>query len=354
MKYISRTVWILSIISLLTDVASEMLYPIMPVFLQSIGFSVVLIGVLEGIAEATAGICKGYFGKLSDNSGKRAPFIQWGYILSALTKPMMVFGLHRGMDTLGAVLGPVFALVFLYYRPSDYKTLFLIAFLPGVAAVLTTLFLKDKKQNQHLVAKIPTPFFSFLGYWKESPLLYRKVVVGLLVFALFNSSDMLLLLRVKQSGLNDTHVIGLYIFYNLIYAIASLPFGMIADKFSLKKVFTFGLVLFAAVYLGMALSTNIYVYLMLFFLYGLYAAATEGISKAWISNITDKKDTATAIGSFAGFQSIAAMIASSLAGAIWFWLGVETAFILTSAITVLVIIYFIVVIPTPKTISGSK
>jgi len=390
MKYITRTVWILSFISLFTDVASEMLYPIMPVFLQSIGFSVVLIGILEGIAEATAGICKGYFGKLSDNSGKRAPFIQVGYILSALTKPMMilfvfpvwiffvrtldrfskgirtgardamlsdeatpetkgkVFGLHRGMDTLGAVLGPVFALIFLYYRPGDYKALFLFAFLPGVAAVLTTLFLKDKKKNLLPVTKMRTPFFSFLNYWKESPLLYRKVVIGLLVFALFNSSDMLLLLRVKQSGLNDTQVIGLYIFYNLIYALSSLPFGMMADKFSLKKVFMFGLILFATVYLGMALSTNIYVYLALFFLYGLYAAATEGISKAWISNITDKKDTATAIGSFAGFQSIAAMIASSLAGAIWFWFGVETAFVLTSAITVLVIIYFIVVIPTPK------
>jgi len=389
-KYITRTVWILSFISLFTDVASEMLYPIMPVFLQSIGFSVVLIGILEGIAEATAGICKGYFGKLSDNSGKRAPFIQWGYILSAITKPMMVlfvfpvwiffvrtldrfgkglrtgardamlsdeatpetkgkvFGLHRGMDTLGAVLGPVFALVFLYFHPADYKALFLFAFLPGVAAVLTTLFLKDKKQKHLPLKKIPTPFFSFLKYWKDSPLIYRKVVIGLLVFALFNSSDMLLLLRVKQSGLNDTHVIGLYIFYNLIYALSSLPFGMIADKFSLKSVFTFGLILFAVVYLGMALSTNIYVYLSLFFLYGLYAAATEGISKAWISNITDKKDTATAIGSFAGFQSIAAMIASSLAGAIWFWLGVETAFILTSVVTVLVIVYFITLIPSPK------
>ena len=391
MKYITRTVWILSFISLFTDVASEMLYPIMPVFLQSIGFSVVLIGILEGIAEATAGICKGYFGKLSDNSGKRAPFIQWGYILSAITKPMMVlfvfpvwiffvrtldrfgkglrtgardamlsdeatpetkgkvFGLHRGMDTFGAVLGPVFALVFLYFHPAEYKTLFLFAFLPGLVAVFTTLFLKDKKKKPaSTIIKTRTPFFSFLKYWKESPVLYRKVVIGLLVFALFNSSDMLLLLRVKQSGLNDTHVIGLYIFYNLIYALSSLPFGMIADKFSLKSVFTFGLVLFAVVYLGMALSTNIYVYLALFFFYGLYAAATEGISKAWISNITDKKDTATAIGSFAGFQSIAAMIASSLAGAIWFWFGVETAFILTSAITVLVIFYFIITIPSPK------
>jgi MFS family permease len=395
MKTITRVVWILSLISLFTDTASEMLYPVMPVFLQSIGFSVLLIGILEGIAEATAGLCKGYFGKLSDNSGKRAPFIQLGYSLSAISKPMMVlfvfpvwiffvrtidrfgkglrtgardamlsdeatpqtkgkvFGFHRSMDTFGAVLGPLAALVFLYYRPDDYKTLFLIAFLPGIAAVLTTLLLKDKKLNQPVV-KVPTPFFSFLKYWKVSPPMYRKVVAGLLVFALFNSSDMLLLLKVKQSGMTDTNVIGLYIFYNLIYAISSFPLGIIADKFSLKTVFTWGLILFAAVYLGMALTANVYIYMVLFFLYGLYAAATEGIAKAWISNITDKKDTATAIGSFAGFQSIAAMIASSVAGFIWFWLGAEAAFISTSAVTVLVIFYFVFMIRMPKTEVAQK
>ena len=381
MKTITRTVWVLSLISLFTDTASEMLYPVMPVFLESIGFSVVLIGILEGIAEATAGLCKGYFGKLSDNSGKRAPFIQLGYSLSAISKPLMilfiypawiffartidrfgkglrtgardamlsdeatpqtkgkVFGFHRSMDTLGAVLGPVVALIFLYFRPNDYKTLFLIAFLPGLAAVASTFLIKDKKQIQPKV-KVSTPFFSFLKYWKVSPPMYRKVVIGLLAFALFNSSDMLLLLKVKQSGMADTHVIGLYIFYNLIYALAAFPIGIIADKLSLKTVFTSGLVLFAVVYLGMALTANIYIYLVLFFLYGLYAAATEGIAKAWISNITDPKDTATAIGTFAGFQSLAAMIASSLAGLLWFWFGVETAFIATSVVTVLVIIYF--------------
>ncbi len=381
MKTITRTVWILSLISLFTDTASEMLYPVMPVFLKSIGFSVVLIGILEGIAEATAGLCKGYFGKLSDNSGKRAPFIQLGYSLSALSKPMMalfvypawiffartidrfgkglrtgardamlsdeatpqtkgkVFGFHRSMDTLGAVLGPIVALVFLYFRPNDYKTLFLIAFLPGLAAVASTFLIKDKKQIQPKI-KVSTPFFSFLKYWKVSPPMYRKVVIGLLAFALFNSSDMLLLLKVKQSGIADTSVIGLYIFYNLIYALSSFPIGIIADKLSLKAVFTSGLALFAIVYLGMALTANIYIYLVLFFVYGLYAAATEGIAKAWISNITNPKDTATAIGTFAGFQSLAAMIASSLAGLLWFWFGVETAFIATSVVTVLVIIYF--------------
>jgi MFS family permease len=254
-----------------------------------------------------------------------------------------VFGFHRAADTFGAVLGPIAALIYLHFRPNDYKTLFLIAFLPGIAAVLTTLIIKDKKRNQP-IAKVSTPFFSFLKYWKVSPPMYRKVVFGFLVFALFNSSDMLLLLKVKQSGLDDTSVIGLYIFYNLIYALAAFPLGALADKFSLKTVFTSGLVLFAAVYCGMALNSNFYIYLVLFFMYGLYAAATEGISKAWISNVINPKDTATAIGSFAGLQSLAAMIASSLAGGIWFWLGPEVAFISTAMVTVGVIIYFLLAV----------
>jgi len=390
MKYITRTVWILSLISLFTDTASEMLYPVMPVFLKSIGFSVVLIGILEGIAEATAGFGKGYFGKLSDNSGKRAPFIQFGYTLSAISKPMMalfifpvwiffartldrlgkglrtgardamlseeatpqtkgkVFGFHRSADTFGAVLGPVFALVYLYFYPSDYKTLFLIAFFPGLAAIFSTFLIKDKKHKRPAIKK-STPFFSFLKYWKQSPVMYRKLIVGLLAFALFNSSDMLLLLKVKQSGMDDTSVIGLYIFYNLIYAISSFPMGFVADKFSMRIVFLSGLSLFAIVYLGMALTVNLYIYLFLFFIYGLYAAATEGIAKAWISNITDKKDTATAIGSFAGFQSIAALFASSFAGIIWYNFGAEAAFISTSAVTILVIFYFLIVVRHSET-----
>lgn len=182
MKYITRTVWVLSLVSLFTDAASEMLYPIMPIYLKSIGFSIVLIGILEGFAEATAGFSKGYFGKLSDNAGKRIPFVQIGYAFSAISKPMMaifiypiwiffartidrfgkgirtgardallsdeatsetkgqVFGFHRSMDTLGAVIGPSLALIYLYFYPQDYKTLFFIAFIPGLLAVLASFF----------------------------------------------------------------------------------------------------------------------------------------------------------------------------------------------------------------------
>lgn len=382
MKGISRTVWVLSLVSLFTDTASEMLYPIMPIYLKSIGFSIVLIGILEGVAEATAGLSKGYFGKWSDNIGKRLPFVQVGYMLSGLSRPMMgmfvapiwiffsrtldrfgkgirtaardailsdeatpetkgnVFGFHRAMDTLGAVIGPLLALLYLYFYPAQYKTLFFIAFIPSLFAVGASFLIKEKQSTPKVNLK-KTSFFDFLKYWKVAPSNYRKLVFGLLLFAVFNSSDIFLLLKAKQSGLSDTMVIGVFIFYNLIYAGFAWPLGSLADKLGLKNIFIFGLIIFSIVYFGIGLSDNSYLIIGLFFLYGLYSAATEGISKAWISNISDKADTGTAIGTYAGFQSICAMIASTIAGLIWYNFGAEATFILTGSITLFLVFYFI-------------
>ena len=174
-------------VSLFTDIASEMLYPVMPIYLKSIQFSILMIGILEGVAEATAGLSKGYFGRWSDNLGKRLPFIRAGYLLSAFSKPMMafftypfyifcirtmdrlgkgirtgardamlsdeaspetkgtVFGFHRSMDTWGAVIGPLLALLFLYFHPGKYRTLFYLAFIPGIVAIFFTLIIKEKQ-----------------------------------------------------------------------------------------------------------------------------------------------------------------------------------------------------------------
>jgi MFS family permease len=383
MKNISRTVWILSLVSLFTDVASEMLYPIMPIYLQSIDFSVVLIGVLEGFAEATTGLSKGYFGKLSDRSFKRAPFIQVGYAFSAISKPMMalfvfpvwiffartidrfgkgirtgardamlsdestpatkgrIFGFHRSLDTLGAAIGPSLALLYLYWYPEQYRTLFLIAFIPGLLALGTSLLLKDKKRIEEKKVIKQSSVFSFLSYWKRSPLGYKKVVAGLLFFTLFNSSDVFLLLKVKESVQNDAVVIGVYIFYNLIYALFAYPLGIIADKIGLKTVLLSGFFLFAMMYLGMSFTKDLYLFFGLFFLYGIYAAATEGVAKAWLSNIVDSKDTATAIGTFAGFQSICMLIASSLTGVIWYRFGSAAALLVTASAAILVVLYFL-------------
>jgi MFS family permease len=388
-RTLSRTVWILSLISLFTDMASEMLYPVMPIYLKSIGFSIVLIGVLEGVAEATAGLSKGYFGMRSDRLGRRAPFVQWGYALSAISKPMMavfivplwiffartidrlgkglrtgardamlndeatpatkgrVFGFHRSMDTLGAVLGPALALIYLYFHPGDYVPLFFIAFAPGLLAIIASLLLKDKDVKVKRDGA-PLKFFGFIGYWWTSPMAYRKLTIGLLLFALFNSSDVFLLLQAKNAGLSDTGTIGVYIFYNLVYAIASYPLGALADRIGVKRVFVLGLLLFALVYFGMAAAHGLAMIAILFFGYGLYAAATEGIAKAWIASIVPRTETASAIGTYAGFQSICALGASSFAGLLWYNFGPGFTFVVTGSVAVGVLVYMVVVVPAPE------
>ena len=379
---ITRPIWILSIISLFTDLASEMLYPVMPVYLQSIGFSILLIGILEGAAEATAGLSKGYFGELSDKSGRRVPFIRLGYTLSALSKPLLafwanvlwvfsmrttdrfgkglrtaardamlsdeatpetkgrVFGFHRAMDTFGAFIGPASALAFLHFFPERYRTLFIAAFIPGIIAVALTFLLKEKphfvsKQHQRIT------FLSFVRYWRKSPAAFRKLTAGLLLFALFNSSDVFLLLKVKEAGCSDTAVIGVYIFYNLIYAVAAYPLGRLGDRIGFKTVFVAGLFLFAVAYGGMAFTSDIYFLPALFFIYGIYAASTEGIAKAWITNIVSKDETATAIGTYTAFQSICAMVASMLAGWLWWKAGSNATFTLSAGMALVAAIYFL-------------
>jgi MFS family permease len=383
-RIFTRAVWIVSIVSFLTDISSEMLYPIMPLYLKSIGFSIVLIGVLEGFAEAIAGVSKGYFGKMSDLTGKRVPFVRLGYILSAVSKPMMglltypfwifgartmdrigkgvrtsardailsdestpenkgkVFGFHRGMDTLGAVLGPLAALIYLGYYPENYRTLFFLAFIPAVIGVAFTFILKEKNRD-YKKYDYKTKFFSFLSYWKESGTEYKKLVAGLFAFTLINSSDIFLLLMVKNIGYSDKEVIMVYIFYNLVYALSSLPIGIIADKTGLKINYIFGLIIFAVVYGSMAANPGIEFVYFIFFLYGIYAASTEGISKAWITNISGKKDTATAIGFYTGLNSLFSLLASVIAGLLWYSFSPKVMFVFSSAGAVLVVIYFIAV-----------
>ena len=379
---LTRTVWLLGLISLFTDMASEMLYPVMPVYLESIGFSVVLIGLLEGLAEATAGLSKGYFGKWSDARQLRAPFVQAGYGLSALSKPLLavwtaplwvffarttdrlgkgirtgardamlaleatpdtkgrVFGFHRSMDTLGAAIGPLIALAFLHFHPASYAALFLLAFFPGLLAILATLFLKDKLAPA-LEKRPSTPgFFSFLRYLPQAGLPYRRLLAGLLTFALVNSSDVFLLLMLKHRGVADGALISIYIFYNLVYALAAYPAGALADRWGMKRLFIAGLGLFAVVYSGMGFAEGIPTFIGLFFLYGLYAACTEGIAKAWISNVVDKADLGTAIGTYEGLRSITALVSSTLAGLIWYGAGPETLFLATGILAAGIAVYF--------------
>ncbi len=382
-RILTKTILLVSFVSLFTDIGSEMLYPVMPVYLRSIGFSVLLIGILEGIAEATAGLTKGYFGKLSDVRMKRVPFIRWGYTLSAISKPMLavftfplwiffartldrfgkgirtgardallsdettkenkgkVFGFHRSMDTVGAAIGPICALIFLYYHPGQYKWLFIIAFLPGIVAILLTSLLKDKP---HPSSPEKIKFFSYFSYWSKAQNTYKMVVIGLLAFTLFNSSDVFLLLALKNQGLSDTHMIGFYIFYNMVYALLSYPIGIAADKIGLKTTLIAGLIIFSGVYFFFGFAASTIAFGVLFLFYGVYAASTEGISKALISNIASKTDTATAIGFYTSFASIFTLIASSLAGLLWYSVGPKAMFMISGVGVFCVSCYLIFVL----------
>jgi MFS family permease len=394
MQIITRTVLILSLVSLFADIASELLYPVIPLYLKEIGFSVLSIGILEGVVNFTAGISKGYFGKRSDETGLRLPFVKLGYLLSAIAKPMLgffvyplwiffartldrlgkgvrtaardallsqeatketkarVFGFHRGMDTAGATIGPALALLFLFFYPGQYRTIFFIAFIPGIISVAMIFLLKEKKQPVSTLEK--GNFFSFFRYGKIATPEYKRLVTGLLLFALFNSSDIFLLLKTKEAIGNktimllgtsfnsDTITIAAYVFYNLVFALTSYPLGALADKLGFKTVFSAGLILFAIVYAGFAFDPSILMIFGLFFIYGIYAAATQGVTKAWITNIAHSTNTGTAIGFYTSCESVCALLASIIAGGLWTNFGSSYTFILTAGIAVVVFFYFLV------------
>jgi MFS family permease len=361
-----------------------MLIPIMPVYLTSIGFTALWIGVLEGFAEAVVGLSKGYFGNLSDASGKRISFIRAGYSLSAISKPVIglftaplwifsartgdrlgkgirtsardalladesssenrgkVFGFHRAMDTVGAAIGPAFAILFLGYFPGKYRSLFLWAFVPAAIGVILTFFLK---QHKFYVKKVAGKkhFFSFLSYWKSSTSSYKKVAGGLILFAIFNSSDAFLIMMAKHQGLNDQLVIGAYVFYNLVYALFSYPMGLFADKIGMKKIFLTGLFFYIVMYVAFPFITNMYGIFSLFFLYGLFAACNEGIAKAWISNLCSPEEKATAIGFYSGLASISTLVASTITGFAWVHGSPSLALWLSGSGVFLTLIYFLAI-----------
>ena len=374
----NKTVWTLSLVSLFADLASEMLYPVMPGYLRGIGFSVLMIGFIEGFVSFFSGISKGYFGNLSDSTGRRLPFIRGGYFLSALSKPLLalgslplyilfirtldrlgkglrtaprdalladastpetrgrVFGLHRGMDTLGAALGPLFALFFLSQNPGSYKALFLIAFIPGIISVALLFILKEKRSSS---SSARPHFFSYFGYWKRASPSYRRFVIPILVFALFNSADVFLILRMKEVSGSDTQTILAYVIYNIVYALAAFPAGALADRFNYRIILSTGFVLFSIVYFLFAFGNSTPWLIAGFVIYGFYAAATEGLIKAAISNLSNKEEKATALGFHASAESICLLMASILAGLIWASGGPSLTFSISAIVAIFTAIF---------------
>ncbi len=371
-KKISRQVWVLGLVSLFTDIASEMLYPVTPVFLTSVlGASMAVVGIIEGVAEVTAGFLKGYFGALSDRVRKRSIFVTTGYSLSAIVKPLpgffpgvgvvvgsrvldrvgkgirsaprdallaansdgdsgAVFGFHRGMDTLGAALGPVLALVILYFYPENYTLVFLMAFIPSIPAVVATLYVKDK-----FIEKKSNKPGSYLSLLKSVPASYKKILLIVVLFSFVNSSDVFLILQTGHAAGSEMIAIAGYIFYNLVYASASYPVGLLADKLGKRRIFAFGLLVFAVVYLGFAFTTATIPLFGLFALYGIYASATEGVVKAWVSDVVPDNLRGSAIGLLTMLQSFAVMAGSTLTGLLWDQYGAAVPFIISGSVALL-------------------
>ena len=355
--------------------ASEMLYPITPIFLSSVlGASMAVVGLIEGLAEVTAGFLKGYFGVLSDKLGKRSIFVVLGYSFSAIAKPLpgiipntlmvlfsrtadrigkgirtaprdallashagnntgAVFGFHRGMDTLGAVIGPLLALSMLSFFKLNYQTIFIVAFFPSLIAVVFTLYVKDKKSEIVLQTRA-----DIVGFWKSSPPQYKILFYMITIFSLVNSSDVFLILKSKNISGSDSLAIAGYIFYNIVYAVSSYPVGILSDRFGKKKVFIIGLLIFSAVYFGFASLNSLALVWFLFALYGIYASATEGVLKAWVSDLVPDQNRGSAIGLITMSSSIAMMIGSITAGFLWDKFGSSVPFYISSATSLVVAI----------------
>ena len=379
-KKIPRQVIILGLVSLFTDIASEMLYPVIPIFLMTVlGSSMAVIGFIEGVAEVTAGLLKGYFGNLSDRVGKRSVFVIIGYSLSALSKPLpglipsipivafsrttdrigkgirtaprdallasysgnnsgAIFGFHRGMDTLGAAIGPAVSLLLLFLYPANYALIFLVAFVPSVIALSFTFKVKDRGT---LSGK--NPKLNYRKFWESAPANYKTLLFLITIFSLVNSSDVFLILKSREVSGNDSTAIFGYIFYNLVYASSSYPLGKLADKLGKKKVFIFGLFIFSGVYLGFALLPNFLLIWVFFALYGIYAASTEGVVKAWVSDLIPDERRGSAIGLLTMLSSLAMMLGSFLAGVLWDEFGSSVPFLLSSTISFLLAVWFMMI-----------
>ena len=384
-KNITRGVWILSIISLLNDISSEMLYPVIPLYLKQIGYGTLLIGILEGIAECISGMTKIYVGSVSDTFQRRTPFIQWGYFLSMLSRPIIglssfvgliflgrsmdkigkgirtssrdalladestlqtraeVFGFHRSMDTIGAVVGPLIAIIFLHFYPGNYQAIFLITILPGLFVLLFTFQLKDKNTERVLSQKVSLK--EHFSYYREAPKSYLSFLYIMLIFTFVNSSDIFLLLKAKESGMSESGVLTLYMCFNLVFALFAFPVGKLADRFGKIQMLIIGLCVYGISYLAFAFTSNSWVIVGAFIFYGLFYAFTQGIIKVLFSEKVDAHKKSSAIGLYDGLNSFCLLIANAVAGFVWYRFGSAYMLTYSGGISLLIAIYFLCLYP---------
>ncbi|WAC93777.1 MFS transporter [Mycobacterium sp. Aquia_213] len=353
-SWLTRNVWVLSAVSFLQDTASELLYPLLPIYLTAVlGAPPAVVGVVEGAAEGTASLTKLAAGPLGDRFARR-PLIAAGYGMAALGKVIVavagawpgvltgrvvdrvgkgirgaprdallvdgideasrgrVFGFHRAMDTLGAVAGPLIGLAGYELLDHEISPLLYVAIVPAVLSVALVALVRERPRPAQRVR--PRRLAATL---RDLPGRYWRVIVLLTAFGVVNFPDALILLRLKEIGFSVAEVILAYVGYNMVYALGSYPAGSLADRIPKPTVFGIGMVFFAAGYTGLGLTTDKVAAWLILGLYGLFTACTDGVGKAWISGLVPAELQSSAQGIFQGATGFAALSAGLWAGLLW-------------------------------------
>lgn len=379
-KKIPKNVVVLGLVSFFNDIASEMVYPIVPIFLTTVlKSSTAVVGLIEGIAEATAAVTKFLFGYWSDKIAKRKPFVVLGYTFSSLSKGLIgaayfwplvlfsrfldrlgkglrtasrdalllqntneknkgfIFGFHRAFDSAGAVLGPIFALILISLFANNLRLVFYLAMIPGLIGVLLLIFLVKEKQSSQ-EKKVGKVNFS----WKSLDRKVKFFVLVSFIFALGNSSDAFLILRAKNLGLTTQLAVFAYVLYSLVQTIFSTPLGVLSDRIGHRKMFAFGLLIFSLVYLAIGIINNSIFLWFLFPLYGIYIAATDGVSKAYLGEFIKEKEAGSVYGLYQMVIALATFFASWLGGLLWAKVAPSATFYFGAIMSFLAFLIFIV------------
>ena len=359
---------ILGLVSFLTDVSSEMVYPLVPLYLTTrLGAGPAVVGIIEGTAESLASLVKVFSGYFSDRLRLRKPFAILGYAGSTVGKVFLylsvswwwvligrifdrfgkgirtaprdaliadaadektrgrAFGLHRAMDTLGAVVGVLLAYFFLARYRGDYVAVFLYSLIPAVLGVAALFLVREKVEDVRKAGR------TLSLRWSALDRRLKAFLIITLIFTLGNSSNQFLLLRAGNVGFGPLTVILLYLVYNVVYALVSYPAGRLSDRIGRKTLLATGYAFYGLVYFGFGLIHNPQAYWGLFAIYGLYIGFTEGVEKALVADIAPQNLRATMIGLHATLVGIGLLPASILAGALWSWIGPSAPFYLGGA-----------------------
>src|SRR5512143_919696 len=322
-----RNIYITGLVSMFMDMSSEMVYPLVPLFLSSVlGVNKSVIGLIEGIAESTASILRVFSGWLSDRIGRRkgvrtAP--RDAIIADSTEMHSMgrAYGFQRAMDTMGAVIGPAIAYYLLTRFNDDFRKVFWYSIVPGVIAVLLIVFfIKEKKKRGPGYAAPPKLTFKVFD-WR-----FKFFILIAALFSVGNSSDVFLILRAQQTGIHTLTVHVLYLMFNVVYSMSAVPAGLVADKYGMRRVILAGFVLFALIYFGFANARGTSDIWALFAAYGVFMGLNEGILKAFVAQIAPKEFKATAFGIYHTAIGLALLPASVIGGWLWDHVGPSATF----------------------------